>query len=197
MATIENADTNEKVPVDAVAETESDTGSQETLTAAALSAAAVDIPAPVQPLHPVPEHFPEVGDLTEPPAKRSNAELTTPVSPGQPTIPVVPVTSVTPAAEDPHSVHDAYRTYQPERNVCVRCGSSNLARGYVVDYSEKFRQSYFAPKRVSLGRLNSLLSLRPFRSLAKLDAVACRDCGAVLLVVDASELRRAERHRGE
>lgn len=85
--------------------------------------------------------------------------------------------------------------YRPEQFVCVRCGSRNLTRGMIVDYGEKFEQVRFAPRRLSLAWLNSLFNLRPWRALARLDAVACRDCGAVLLTVDPAELRRAERIR--
>jgi len=92
----------------------------------------------------------------------------------------------------PHVEH----SFSPEQFRCVRCGSTHLAQGYIVDYGERFEQVHFAPKRVKLGWLNSLLALRPWRALAKLDAVACRDCGAVLLTVRPDELRRAE-HRGE
>ncbi len=120
-----------------------------------------------QPVHPEPQHFPEVHE----PAPE---EAAAPVPPPM-----------------PHVEH----TYQPEKFVCVRCGSSNLAPGYVIDYGDKFEQIRFAPKRITLRWLNSILALRPWRSLAKLNATACRDCGAVLLVVDPEELRRAERHR--
>lgn len=89
----------------------------------------------------------------------------------------------------PHVVH----FYQPERFACVRCGSTNLTRGRIVDYSgQRFEQVRFAPRRLSLRWLNSLFNLRPWRRLIKLDAVACRDCGAVLLVVDPEALRHAE-----
>ena len=98
-----------------------------------------------------------------------------------------------PAAVEPlpHVEH----MYSPSSFVCVRCGSRNLADGYIVDFGEKFQQVHFAPKRVSLRWLNSILALRPWKNLAKLDAVACRDCGAVLLTVLPEELRRAERRR--
>ncbi len=120
-----------------------------------------------QPIHPEPQHFPEVQE----PAPEEAVETVPPPM--------------------PHVEH----TYQPERFVCVRCGSNNLASGYVIDYGDKFEQIRFAPKRISLRWLNSILALRPWRSLAKLNAVACRDCGAVLLVVDPEELRHAERRR--
>ena len=120
-----------------------------------------------QPVYPEPEHFPEVG------AKLSEPEA---VSAPEPM---------------PHVEH----TYSTKDFACVRCGSKNLANGYIVDYGDRFEQIHFAPKRITLRWLNSLRALRPWRSLAKLDAVACRDCGAVLLTVDPSELRRAEHIR--
>lgn len=85
----------------------------------------------------------------------------------------------------------------PERFKCARCGSGNLARGTVVDYSDHFEQVRFVPKRISLNWLNSLFNLRPWKALIKLDAVACRDCGAVTLEISPAELRRAERIREE
>lgn len=108
-------------------------------------------------------------------------------------IPPAPPPESAPApAVNPHVAH----SYQPERFACVRCGSTNLARGVIVDYGgEKFEQVRFAPRRISLNWLNSLLNLRPWRALLKLEAVACRDCGAVVLVVDPEALRRAERTR--
>jgi hypothetical protein len=94
-----------------------------------------------------------------------------------------------PPLQQPHVAH----FYQPERFACVRCGSTNLARGMIVDYSgQRFEQVRFAPRRLSLRWLNSLFNLRPWRRLLKLEAIACRDCGAVLLVVDPEALRRAE-----
>jgi hypothetical protein len=125
-----------------------------------------------KPVHPEPQYFPEVREpLGEP-------ELSASASPAAP-------------APMPHVEH----TYSPAAFVCVRCGSTNLAHGYIVDYGEKFEQIRFAPKRITLKWLNSILALRPWRSLAKVSAEACRDCGAVLLVVEPDELRRAERRR--
>jgi hypothetical protein len=120
-----------------------------------------------QPIFPEPENFPELRE-DEPPAGSSQQ-----------------------VAAMPHVEY----AYQPETFACVRCGSKNLARGYIVDYGDRFEQVHFAPKRITLKWLNSILALRPWRSLAKLDAVACRDCGAVLLTVEPEELRRAERRR--
>lgn len=110
-----------------------------------------------------------------------------------PTAPVAVISTPIAAAPD----YNLNPTYQPERNVCVRCGSTNLAKGYVVDYAEKFRHIHFAPKRMTPRRLNSIMAMRPFRSIVQLDAQACRDCGAVLLIVDPSELRRTERRRSD
>ncbi|MHB8627193.1 MAG: hypothetical protein ACYDBJ_02365 [Aggregatilineales bacterium] len=131
-----------------------------------------------RPRHPMPMHFPEV----------HLPEVSRPAPPTpMPIVPAVP-------PPDPHSVHDG-TGYVAERLACIRCGSTNLARGQVVDHGDKFRDLRFAPKRVTLRRLNSLLSLRPFRSLVKMNALACRDCGLIQMIVDPSDLRRAERHR--
>lgn len=124
------------------------------------------------PVYPQPEEAPELDDIFGEPG-----------------------TAPMPAAAEPMP-HVEY-TYSPESFVCVRCGSKNLADGYIVDFGEKFEQVHFAPKRVTLKFLNSLRALRPWRSLATLDAVACRDCGAVLLTVKPDELRRAEQRREE
>jgi len=98
-------------------------------------------------------------------------------------------TAPAPPPPQPHIAH----FYQPERFACLRCGSTNLARGTIVNYSgQRFEQVRFAPRRLSLRWLNSLFNLRPWRRLIKLEAIACRDCGAVLLVVDPEALRRAE-----
>ncbi len=123
---------------------------------------------PTTPVHPEPQNFPEVQhDFTEP---------------------EVPKGATAPM---PHVEY----SYSPANFACVRCGSKNLAQGYLIDYGDKFEQIRFAPKRVSLKWLNSILALRPWRSLAKCNAVACRDCGAVLITVEPEELRRAERRR--
>ena len=90
----------------------------------------------------------------------------------------------------PHVEH----SYTPEVFVCVRCGSTNIAHGSLVDFSgAKFENVKFAPKRISLRLLN--WALRPQTKLLDLKAEACRDCGAVLMTVDTEELRRTERRR--
>jgi uncharacterized protein with von Willebrand factor type A (vWA) domain len=124
------------------------------------------------PVHPEPETFPEVPEPLGESESSASAALDA-------------------TAPMPHVEY----SYSPEAFVCVRCGSTNLAHGYIVDYGEKFEQIRFAPKRITLRWLNSILALRPWRSLAKVNAEACRDCGAVLLVVEPDELRRAERRR--
>jgi len=98
---------------------------------------------------------------------------------------------------------DASVAYQPAPFVtyaydksqvrCTRCGSPNLTRGYVVDYAGKFEAIRFANKRSRFGWLrNMLLDVRPWKHMIKLQAEACRDCGAVIMVVDPSHLRRME-----
>lgn len=168
------------------------------------------------------EAAPSVG--TEPALVEGGATIrTVPVAqPSDPTVavpPVTPTAAATPAApratsatsatssalpvapasaaDAPHVLYSAPGgpTYQAERNVCIRCGSTNLARGYVVDFSNRFTHIHFAPKRMTPRRLNAITTLRPFRNLARLDAIACRDCGAVLLVAEPGEIRRAERKR--
>jgi DNA-directed RNA polymerase subunit RPC12/RpoP len=93
---------------------------------------------------------------------------------------------------NPHVQH----AYSAQAFRCPRCGSTNLADGMVVDFGgDKFEQVRFALKRYSLSWLNSLFNVRPWRRLLRLDAVACRDCGAVTLTVDPAVLRRAEKYR--
>ncbi|PJF30490.1 MAG: hypothetical protein CUN51_07505 [Candidatus Thermofonsia Clade 1 bacterium] len=101
-----------------------------------------------------------------------------------------------PSYESPAPSLPVTHFYQPERFACLRCGSTNLARGYIVEFGgQRFEQARFAPRRVPLKWLNSLFNLRPWRKLLRLEAIACRDCGAVLLTVDPEALRRVERVR--
>jgi predicted nucleic-acid-binding Zn-ribbon protein len=94
--------------------------------------------------------------------------------------------------DDEHLPHLAHQ-YDSQKFACIRCGSRNLSYGTVVDFGgQKYEKVRFKPRRISMHWLNSLFNLRPNRYLAQLGAVACRDCGAVLLVVDPAELRRAE-----
>lgn len=143
-----------------------------------------DVPdAPDTPVEPTPTAVPEPDTLPETRAILEGEQL-----------PAGAATAVPGTREPiPHVEH----RYQPEAFACVRCGSRNLAKGMIVDYGDRFEQVRFAPKRLTLAWLNSLFNLRPWRSLARLDAVACRDCGAVLLTVDPEVLRHAERTREE
>lgn len=74
--------------------------------------------------------------------------------------------------------------------VCPRCGSEDLASGYLVDYGEKFQHVYLAPRRLRLKRLRSLL--RPFRYLVQVDADVCRNCGMVILEINTEDFADAE-----
>ena len=140
-------------------------------------------PVPPRPVHPMPASFPELYLLpTETRLPRPPQSMT-------------PVNTPPVSLPNPHDIYDGHGGYSPEHLVCVRCGSSNLAQGQVVDHGDKFRDIMFAPKRVTLRWLNSVLAVMPFRSLAKMNAIACRNCGLVQLTVDPSELRRVERRR--
>ncbi len=77
---------------------------------------------------------------------------------------------------------------------CPRCGSIDLASGYLVDYSDKFRHLQLAPKNLKLSKIGRML--RPFRRLVKVNAQICRDCGAVTLEVDPDEFAEAEHKYG-
>lgn len=147
---------------------------------------------PVKPVFPEPHYFPEA--IQETPAPPGS----TPGVPGTPIYIAIPTPyppAAAPAPEAPKAMPHVEHSYSRADFACVRCGSKNLARGYVLDYGDKFEQVHFAPKRIPLSWLNSLFNLRPWRRLLKLNAEACRDCGAVLLVVDPDELRRAEHIR--
>ncbi|NJL95910.1 MAG: hypothetical protein HC915_20360 [Anaerolineae bacterium] len=78
---------------------------------------------------------------------------------------------------------------------CPRCGSTDLASTYLVDYSEQFSNIYLAPKSLTLRRLNRLL--RPFKALTKVYADTCRNCGMVILGVNTEDLEEAERRFGK
>jgi len=130
-----------------------------------------------QPVYPAPGDFPEIDD------EEFDVSDYAPVE----TMPAVAVNAPATADATP------YENHYP----CVRCGSKNVARGYVLDYGDKFEQIRFAPIRITLRWLNSVRALHPWRSLVKLNAEACRDCGAVLLVIDPAELMAAEKGRNE
>ncbi len=80
------------------------------------------------------------------------------------------------------------------RWVCPRCGSDDLAAAYLVDYGEKFQHVYLAPRRLKIKKLRNIL--RPFRSLTKVDADVCRECGMVILEVNTNEFAEAEERFG-
>lgn len=77
---------------------------------------------------------------------------------------------------------------------CPRCGSTDLASTYLVDYSTKFDNVYLAPKGLTLRKLASLL--RPFKALTRVDADTCRNCGMVILEVNTDALADAEHRFG-
>lgn len=140
-------------------------------------------PVPARPVHPMPASFPELYSLP--------TETRLPQPPQM--VPSTPMPAV--SLPNPHEIYDGHSSYSPEHLVCVRCGSSNLAQGQVIDHGDRFRDIMFAPKRVTLRWLNSVLAVMPFRSVARMNAIACRNCGLVQLTVDPGELRRVERRR--
>ena len=78
---------------------------------------------------------------------------------------------------------------------CPRCGSSDLASAYLLDYSfDKFRGLRLAPKALKLGKISRML--RPFKRLVPVSGQVCRDCGLVQLEVDPEEFADAERKYG-
>ena len=77
---------------------------------------------------------------------------------------------------------------------CPRCGSTDLGNGYLIDYSDKFRQLRLAPKALKLPKIVRMM--RPFRKLLPVNAQVCRNCGAVLLEVDPDEFIDAEERYG-
>jgi hypothetical protein len=125
----------------------------------------------IQPVHPEPQQFPETATILEEPDFSETGSQ--------------PAAVVGNQVSDPHApLHNEF--------ICPRCGSHDVSVGYIVDYGDRFEQIHFAPIRVTLGWLNSVRALRPWRSLAKVNAEACRNCGTVTLVIDPEELRRAE-----
>jgi hypothetical protein len=142
-----------------------------------------------QSVYPEPEEFPELyPEFLPEPVPEEDDYGTEVVNSGESTV-------ILPASELPDYTPHVEHSYQAKSFKCVRCGSTNLARGFVVDYGDKFEQVRFSPKRVNIQWLNSLFNLRPWKRLIKLEADACRDCGAVLLVINPDELRRAEYKR--
>lgn len=77
---------------------------------------------------------------------------------------------------------------------CPRCGSHDLAAGYVVDQGEEFHHVYLAPRRLKLRRLRNML--RPQRYLTKVDADVCRNCGMVILQINIQDFMDTEERFG-
>lgn len=78
---------------------------------------------------------------------------------------------------------------------CPRCGGTDLAAAYLVDYSmDKFRQLKLAPKALKLNKISRMF--RPFKRMINVSAQVCRQCGAVTLEVDPEELQEAEERYG-
>lgn len=77
---------------------------------------------------------------------------------------------------------------------CPRCGSSDLGAAYVIDYSGKFDHIYLAPRRLTIRKLRNMF--RPFRNLTRVEADVCRNCGMVILEVNADDFDEAERRFG-
>jgi uncharacterized protein (DUF983 family) len=99
-----------------------------------------------------------------------------------------------PMVAPPVSIPEGGTTARLFQWQCPRCGSTDLASAYLIDYSDKFRHLQLAPKALKLGKIGRLL--RPFRQLVKVNAQVCRDCGAVTLEVDPDEFTEAERKYG-
>lgn len=112
------------------------------------------------------------------------AEAAEATAPAQPTAPM-PVPPQ-PAPMPPGGPRP--QPYGPGR--CPRCGGEELTRGLLLTYDSRFRPAYYKPGRLSFFRLNSLL--RPFKRLAQVEALACRQCGMVLFQVDPDQLNRIE-----
>jgi hypothetical protein len=77
---------------------------------------------------------------------------------------------------------------------CPRCGSTDLASAYLVDYGDKFRQLQLAPRSLKLSKISRML--RPFKRLVNVGAQVCRHCGAVTLEVNPDEFAEVERKYG-
>lgn len=78
---------------------------------------------------------------------------------------------------------------------CPRCGSTELAPAYLIDYSmDKFRGLRLAPKALKLGKIARMF--RPFKQIIPVSAQVCRECGMVQLEVDPEDFAEAERKFG-
>ena len=78
---------------------------------------------------------------------------------------------------------------------CTRCGSTDLASAYTVDYAdERFRPQKLAPRALKLRKIARML--RPFLNLVTINAQVCRNCGYVMLEVNPDEFATAEEKYG-
>ncbi len=134
-------------------------------------------------LPPPPLEMPE--DMPEEPVLQPSEAIEA-TAPAQPTAPL-PAVASQPAPVQPVSQARPL-PYGPGR--CPRCGGEDLTRGLLLTYDTRFRPAYYKPGRLSFFRLNSLL--RPFKRLAQVEALACRQCGMVLFQVDPDQLNRIE-----
>ncbi|KAB2903405.1 MAG: hypothetical protein F9K27_12920 [Anaerolineae bacterium] len=95
----------------------------------------------------------------------------------------------------PVSVPEGHGPISPRTQwACPRCGSTDLASTYLVDYSDNFGNVYLAPKGLRLRKLRRLF--RPFKALTVVYADTCRNCGMVILEVNTEDLAEAERRFG-
>ena len=100
--------------------------------------------------------------------------------------------TIAPPVSIPEDGLDAARRGDQWR--CPRCGSTDLASAYLVDYSDKFRQLQLAPRALKLAKISRLL--RPFKRLVNVSARVCRSCGMVMLEVDPEAFADAEQKYG-
>lgn len=102
----------------------------------------------------------------------------------------------TPPVVPPASVPEGSGPVAPRAQwACPRCGSTDLASTYLIDYGNTFDNVYLAPKTLTLKKLRRLL--RPFKALTKVYADTCRNCGMVVLEVNTDELADAEHRFGK
>ncbi len=109
-----------------------------------------------------------------------------PDQPGTPPPTIAPPLSI---PED-----DAVAPFRSDQWRCPRCGSTDLASAYLIDYSDKFRQLQLAPRALKLSKISRLL--RPFKHMINVSARVCRECGMIMLEVDPEAFAAAERKHG-
>jgi hypothetical protein len=74
---------------------------------------------------------------------------------------------------------------------CVRCGSTDLGRGYILSNQPNFRPAYFAPKKFSPRRARRALRLS--RNVVKIEGDVCRNCGYIMLCVNPKALEKVKK----